>query len=123
MKLRIKGNSIRLRLLKSEVEKFAEQGYISDEVRFGDGTLKYSVRMSDSADVIKGIFAENEIVVVIPEKAARDWAGTESVGFEAEQPIAANESLTIVIEKDFVCMDRLDDPDRADAYPNPNIEC
>jgi len=123
MKLRIKGNSIRLRLLKSEVEKFAEHGYISDEVRFGTGTLRYSVRMSGSADAIKGTFADNEIVVVIPEKAAIDWAANESVGFEVEQPIAANESLTIVIEKDFVCLDRPDDPDRADAYPNPNMEC
>ena len=40
MKLRIKGNSIRLRLLRSEVERFTANGKISEEVRFGPGTAQ-----------------------------------------------------------------------------------
>ena len=43
MKLRIKGNALRLRLLKSEVERFEHAGVVTDEIRFGDkvfgGTL------------------------------------------------------------------------------------
>ncbi|PYT01512.1 MAG: hypothetical protein DMF63_01295 [Acidobacteria bacterium] len=123
MKLRIKGNSIRLRLLKSEVEKFANEGFISDETNFGASTLRYTLRMSNGSDAIEGKFDANEIAVLIPEQVARDWTANSSVGFEIEQQINADERLTIIVEKDFVCIDRHDDPDRDDAYPNPNLNC
>ena len=123
MKLRIKGNSIRLRLLQSEMQKFAEQGRISDETCFGTSVLRYSLSASNSVEAIEAKFAENEILVLIPDHAARTWAASEQVGFDVEQPVAGGESLAIVIEKDFVCLDRPDDPDRDDAFPNPNKNC
>jgi hypothetical protein len=123
MKLRIKGNSIRLRLLRSEVEEFAEGGSISDETRFGANALRYTLAMSKDAESIVGKFDSNEITVFIPEKTARDWTTNDSVGFEIEQPTGPNESLTIIVEKDFVCIDRPNDPDRDDAFPNPNVIC
>ena len=123
MKLRIKGNSIRLRLLRSEVEQFAADGRISDETSFGANALRYTLAMSKDAESILGRFDDNEIAVFIPEQAAKEWASNDKVGFEIEQPTGANGSLTIIIEKDFVCIDRPDDPDREDAYPNPNLVC
>ena len=123
MKLRIKGNSIRLRLLRSEVERFAADGHISDEARFGGNALRYSLLMSDEGGSIRAKFENNEIGVFIPEKAARDWATNDNVGFETEQPIGDGETMTIIVEKDFACIDRLDDPDREDAFPNPSLEC
>jgi hypothetical protein len=123
MKLRIKGNSIRLRLLRSEVDKFSADGKISEDVVVGPGTLRYSLRMSSEAESIQARFVNDEIEVLIPEAAARAWATNGDVGFEAEQAVATGETLAIVIEKDFVCVDRPDDPDRDDAYPNPNVTC
>ena len=52
MKLRIKGNSIRLRLLRSEVEEFAEGGSISDETRFGANALRYTLAMSNNSQPV-----------------------------------------------------------------------
>lgn len=123
MKLRIKGNSIRLRLLRSEVERFATDGSISDEVRFGPNALRYTVVMSPEAKSILAQFDNGEITISVPESAARGWASGEEVGFETEQPIGPDQSLVIIIEKDFVCVDRPDDPDRDDAFPNPASEC
>ena len=123
MKLRIKGNSIRLRLLRSEVDRFAAEGRISDEVRFGINALRYSLLMSDEAESIYSRFENNEITVFIPASAARNWATGEMVGFETVQAIDGGEGLTILVEKDFVCVDRPEDPDRADAFPNPNGVC
>ncbi|MDQ3751004.1 MAG: hypothetical protein M3367_18600 [Acidobacteriota bacterium] len=31
--------------------------------------------------------------------------------------------LKILIEKDFVCLDRKNDPDNADAFPHPTRKC
>lgn len=123
MKLRIKGNSIRLRLLRSEVDRFAADGRISDEVRFGGAELRYSLSMSDEIDSITVEFSHNEVAVLVPSAAARDWATGDAVGLETERQIGSGESLSILIEKDFACVDRPDDPDRVDAFPNPKVVC
>ena len=122
MKLRIKGNSIRLRLLKSEVERFAAEARVTDETAFGANSLRYSLQMSADAGKIYAEFQDNEIRVVIPTSQARDWTTNSEVGFEVEQPVG-NDILAILIEKDFACLDRPDDPDRDDAFPNPNPPC
>ena len=123
MKLRIKGNSIRLRLLRSEVERFAADGRISEDVRFGSGRLRYSLVMSSEAGSVHAKFDNAEIAVIVPESKARDWANGNDVGVEVEQPIDNGETLSILVEKDFVCLDRPDDPDRADSFPNPRTIC
>ena len=123
MKLRIKGNSIRLRLLRSEVDRFAADRLITDEVQFGANGLRYTLAMSRDAQSIFAEFVNGEIRVSIPEADARRWADGNDVGFEVAQTNGEDEPLTIIVEKDFVCIDRPDDPDRGDAYPNPNLTC
>lgn len=125
MKLRIKSNSIRLRLLRSEVEQFAKAGQISEEIEFGtdrSSYLRYSLVTSPEAETISARFRGNEISIVVPIAIAKNWTSSDEVGIESEQPIGS-ESLKILVEKDFECIDRPDDPDRADAYPNPNATC
>ncbi|MEO8042624.1 MAG: hypothetical protein ABI646_08450 [Acidobacteriota bacterium] len=124
MKLRIKGNSIRLRLLRSEVEQFAMAGQISEEIEFG-GTryLRYSLVTSPAAESIAARFRGSEISVVVPTAVAQKWASNDQVGLESEQAIGSGETLKILVEKDFVCIDHPDDPDREDAFPNPASEC
>jgi hypothetical protein len=123
MKLRIKGNSIRMRLLRSEIEGFATDGRIGGETGFGASVLRYSLQTSGEAESVRAHFDNNEIVIIVPDALARDWTTSEMVGFDVEQPIGNGGVLSILIEKDFVCLDRPDDPDRADAYPNPSLEC
>jgi len=118
MKLRIKGNSIRLRLLRSEVERFAADGRISDEIHFGDRGLRYALVASAYTQTTHARMEDDEIAVVIPRDEATKWASSEDVAIEANQPIGNGEELSILIEKDFVCVGRPDDPDREDAFPN-----
>ncbi|MEO6333657.1 MAG: hypothetical protein ABIO91_01620 [Pyrinomonadaceae bacterium] len=123
MKLRIKGNSIRLRLLRSEVDLFATERVISEDVGFGGSVLRYSLRISEEADSIKAEFIDNEISVLVPTATALDWAIGASTGIGTVDQLGESEILSILIEKDFVCVDRPDDPDRDDAFPNPSKEC
>ena len=126
MKLRIKGNSIRLRLLRNEVERFAAAGQVSETIEFGAGPssfLRYSLVVSPEATSQTAQFRGNEITITVPEKIARNWTASDQVGIESEQSLGDGESLTILIEKDFACLDRPDDPDREDAFPNPNLAC
>src|SRR5215213_5554984 len=126
MKLRIKSNSIRLRLLRSEVERFATVGQISEEIEFGtdrSSYLRYSLVTSPDAESISARFLGNEISIVVPVAIANKWTSSDDVGFEMDQPIGGDSLLKILVEKDFECVDRPDDPDRADAFPNPNVTC
>ena len=123
MKLRIKGNTIRLRLLRSEVERFAADGRVSDEIHFGDRALRYSLVASAYTQTTHARMEEDEIAVVIPQEEATRWASGDDVGIEANQPVGDGEQLAILVEKDFVCVGRPDDPDREDAFTNPDIIC
>jgi hypothetical protein len=124
MKLRIKGNSIRLRLLRSEVERFAADNFVSDEVRFGTATdqaLKYSIATSDGIEVVTAQFSDNQILILLPESIALDWTTTDRISIQASQEISEGCELTLLIEKDFECVGRPDDPDREDSFENPNV--
>ena len=118
MKLRIKGNSIRLRLLRSEVERFANDGRISDEINFGENSLRYTLLTSDTGTAHANI-ETGEITVAVPKDLANQWTTTDQVGIEAEQRLNGDDTLSILIEKDFACVGRPDDPDHADAFPAP----
>lgn len=124
MKLRLRENSIRLRLLQSEVNQLQENRIVSEEINFGGGQiLTYTLKVSDDAEQISACFANDEVCLKIPFAAARNWAETMLVSLEYEQRIDKNSTLKILIEKDFVCLDRPFDADNADAFPHPKIEC
>ena|SRR6188508_591367 len=124
MKLRIKGNSIRLRLLRSEVDRLATGGSVSESTAFGPAdVLRYTVKADANANAVIAMFEYGEIVVRLPSDAAQKWASTDQVSIETVQPTGDDQVLEVLIEKDFVCLDRIDDPDRDEAYPNPNGPC
>ena len=122
MKLRIKGNSLRLRLTQSEVAQFAEKGEVVESIGFGNAAqLDYALRQSDSEE-IRAQFGSNRIEVIIPKKIAENWTTTDQVGFENEVPINEEDSLSILVEKDFNCLKPRPNEDETDMFPNPNNE-
>ncbi|MCY7376244.1 MAG: hypothetical protein LH472_09775 [Pyrinomonadaceae bacterium] len=123
MKLRVRGNSIRLRLLRGEVAEFAANGTLRETVNFGAANLTYILQVADDGGDLSAKFADNQIVVSVPTAMAREWTETESVGLAGEQKFADGEFLKILVEKDFVCLDRIADEDNQDAYPNTSHKC
>lgn len=124
MKLRIKGNSIRFRLLQSEVKRLEAAGTISEETRFGtrtDQTLKYSIAVTDGVDEVSVEYSDNQILVMLPETQAIEWCRGDEVGIEHKIEIDEETPLSVLIEKDFVCVGRPGDLDREDAFPHPAI--
>lgn len=126
MKLRIKGNSIRLRLLRSEVERLCAAGVVTEEVRFGTATdqaLKYSIAASDGVEELTVQFSDSQILILLPESVAMNWTGGDDVGIESAVDVGNNTELLVLIEKDFECVGRPNDPDKADTFPNPSAAC
>ncbi len=117
MKLRLRENSIRLRLLQGEIARLREIGTISEKIQFNQfQILNYTLKVSEEVKEISAHFKDKEIIVEIPLAAARDWTESNLVGLENEQKIDEKQTLKILIEKDFVCLDRPFDKDNADAF-------
>jgi hypothetical protein len=114
MKLRIKEDSIRFRLLRSEVAEFIEKGFISEETRFSSNSAEnfyYGLIASDDVEEVAAKFEGGRIMVVLPRVVIEKWANSDNVGIEASP-----KGLKVLIEKDFACPGRPDDPDNADAF-------
>lgn len=124
MKLRLRKNSIRLRLLQNEIEQLRNGRKVSEKIQFNQSQIfTYTIAVSDTAREISARFAEGEIIVEIPLEQTLDWTNTNRVGLETEQKVDESLTLKITLEKDFVCLDRPLDADNADAFPHPKMNC
>lgn len=126
MKLRIKDNSIRFRLLRTEVQTLAEEGRIVSHTLLSvsdpAGRLSYSIEHGLHYKVIAAEQDGLSIRVAAPTKDVVAWAKDNSaIGLYAEQTVYGGAMLQITIEKDFACIDR-DDVDNVDTFDNPNAK-
>jgi hypothetical protein len=122
MKLRIKGNSVRMRLSKSELDLFASQGWLEEKIEFGSASLTYRLESDQRAKELHADMKGKTICVTMPDRMKKDWTGTAVVGFENKLTMQNGKALTILIEKDFVCIDNSME-DQSDNFPNPKSVC
>jgi hypothetical protein len=122
MKLRIKGNSLRLRVTPSEVKQLLRDGSIREHVQFTTNSrdrLTYEVISSLSGPTTV-VYQLGNITVSVPEVQLENWARSDDVGLYANVVLSDDLALPVAIEKDFACLDR-SDADNKDTFPNPNL--
>ena len=121
MKLRIRGNSLRVRLLRGEVRRLVETGVVEERTEIGPGGrgFGYAVRVDDATPGVSASFTGDQIIIRLSRTVARDWAASERVGIEASQPTPGGDALRILIEKDFECLNAPPHESQDDAYPHP----
>lgn len=127
MKLRIRADSVRLRLSQSEVAQVADGKLIQEATRFLNGAnFVYIFEPSGKVSSIQAVMIENRMIVQVPLAAAKAWALSDTVEMKFEQaiPDAANEKLYILIEKDFQCLKVRENEieDESDMFVNPNVD-
>ncbi len=119
MKLRIKDNTIRLRLSQTEVRQVEETGLCMGETPFlGGNKLRYTLQADSNEENIFATFERQSLTVFVPADMAQNWAKTDLVGLEASQAVDRGGALHILIEKDFQCLHR-DGEEEKDNYPHP----
>jgi hypothetical protein len=122
MKLRIRGDSIRLRLKRGEVAELAAGKSVAEETHFPDSVLTYRLDVSEGNN-IEASFAGGNLVVSLPSSKALGWVTNDEVSLTDTQSLANGATLTLLIEKDFECLDPghgRDEEDDADSYPHPS---
>ena len=118
MKLRIQGNSLRLRVGPSEVQRLIASGRVVETIHFAPGVhLTFALEHSESAPCLSASRTPDGVAVTVPTSIAQAWAIGDDVGIYASVPNGSG-ALSLAIEKDFACLDSSHAGNR-DTYPNP----
>ncbi|MEP6847733.1 MAG: hypothetical protein ABI999_02675 [Acidobacteriota bacterium] len=123
MRLRINGNSSRLRLTRTEAEHLAIQGVVKKAIEFGTApgeSLVYRICLDASVESSNTVFANNELTLRLHPDVAAEWTATEQVGIEAHHDIGNGRFLHILIEKDFACRTPRAGNDDPDTFAHPS---
>jgi hypothetical protein len=121
MKLRIKGNSLRLRVTRPELAALEQGDPVAEIIHFGPETgqsLRYVLTAQVQGEPVAVSFQENEILVTLAQPQLEEWKREEQVGVYARLDIGHGSPLEVAVEKDFKCLDSRGEEDE-DAFPNP----
>ena len=117
MKLRIQGNSLRLRLSEDEVAQLHDCGRVESSIEFTPGcSLVYLLEVSRFAHAVTAHLDDHAIRVTAPARVIAEWAENQQVSIEATSPAG----LHLLVEKDFPCLHK-PDQQTVGAYPHPLI--
>jgi hypothetical protein len=123
MKLRIKGNSLRMRLSQTEVKDIAEGKEVVDQICFlPNAVMKYTLYSHPESPDITAQFSQGEIRVGLPKATAQKWANGNENALKGSQDNGDSDKLFLLVEKDFTCLKTRENENEheSDLFPNPN---
>jgi hypothetical protein len=117
MKLRLRENSLRIRLRQPEVDRLGAGGSVENTTVLGPGpTERFKCRVvAGSAKDITSDLADGVLTVFLPETAVAAWVQGDDVGLYAETAWG----LSIAVEKDFRCLEPRANEDDSGAFERP----
>jgi hypothetical protein len=104
MKLRFRGNTLRLRVNRREVATLADGSALREDVLFpGNACLTYLLDTRSEESPLAS-FDGHSIRIAVPLTDVRAWAVGDEIGLYFNVP-ASGKVLRIAIEKDLECVD------------------
>lgn len=119
MKIRIKGNSIRLRLTKTDIQTLKENGLVEEKtIVNAEEIFSYSLMIDEKIEKISANFKNNKITVFLSKEEAKILTETEEITVQGSQ----ENGLFLLVEKDLQCLDTTSE-DQSDMYENFKTKC
>jgi hypothetical protein len=122
MKLRIKGDSFRLRVSRSELDRLLRGEQIEETIHFApqpDAHLTYALARAADGDATGVRYSPGQVTVVLAPGDLNAWQNSGQVGIYTSVNVGPATSLELIIEKDYACLDRGGE-DNADSFENPH---
>jgi hypothetical protein len=117
VKLRIQGNSLRLRLTQRDVAQLSESGRVESLIEVSPGQeLVYLLEGSFYANSVTAAFDGRAIKVTVPAHVITEWVKTDQISIETPSQASPH----VLIEKDFQCLHGRGEQDH-DAYAHPLV--
>ena len=123
MKIRIKGNSIRIRIVKTELDTFGKDGILEERTDFGNAALIYRLQSKQGIQQLEAAMEDNIITLYVPEEMKQEWVNTNVVGYNNNMELGNGKKLFLLLEKDFKCLDAEVLEDQSDNFDNPSHTC
>lgn len=116
MKIRILDSAIRLRLDRDEVDAISKGQTVENTTQFASGApFAYALSMNPDVQQPAARFEGGTITVVLPADMSKRWATDDT-----EVSIRGTHGPTsILVEKDFECLDQRDGEDQSNRFRNP----
>ncbi len=112
MKIRLFGDSVRVRLTQVEVAALAAGGAIESVIPLPGEALACWVQPFDGP--LEAHHAAGRISILVPGVETVRWAASQEEGMYGTSGL-----LRIAVEKDYNCIHKPDSPDNAGTFPNP----
>jgi hypothetical protein len=127
MKLRIRDNTLRLRVSRSDLVLLIQNKRVDSTIYFtgnAEDKWTYAIEMRSDFDSATLRYQPTEVLVLVPDAEAKAWAESDQVGIYASCQLGQGQRLEILVEKDFACLD-LSDAENKDTFPNTamNVAC
>jgi len=113
MKLRLRGDTLRLRLRKSDIDTLAAVGRVEEFTPFGKRLLVYSLNLDETAETPHAVLLDDEICVNLPKRQGMAWCRGKETSI-----VSAGVVPAVLIERDFV-RSAVEEPDDYDRFMNP----
>ena len=123
MKLRIRGNSLRLRISRSELESLLRGNRIEETIHFTaspEAKLTYALDSAVQSTPITIQYESQAVTVTLSKDQAVVWGSESEVGVYGELDNGGTHLLEVIVEKDFACLDGSDE-DNIDTFANPHV--
>jgi hypothetical protein len=98
MKIRIKGNSLRYRLTRSDISALKLSGFLEERTSFPAHHLVYAIIRTEDPS-LSSEFTGHQIILYMPGHMIMALAETDEVGFAENSGI-----VSLLVEKDFYCL-------------------
>lgn len=106
--------------MRGEVDTLRDTGLVAARTAFPDSReFRYTVESTPETAHPGAIFADNAIIVRLPETQVQAWANSEQVSITGEQALNDSGSLSILVEKDFACLAPRPGEDESDMFEHP----
>lgn len=124
MKIRMKENSLRLRVARSEIVRLLKDGLIRETIRFAaspEASFTWTLETGTPENAATTVrYTPGHVAVVVAPAEMQLWQQEDQVGIYTRMDASGKEPLEVIVEKDFACLDG-SDSDNTDTFANPNL--
>jgi hypothetical protein len=119
MKLRLKGNAVRLRLTQPELDRLRDDGRVTEHVVFGPGCRFTYALEAVPLEALSVRYQPDRLTVLLPAAWVERWTTTSQVGFSGDVEVGDGTVVKVLVEKDFKCLHRRPEDQEQGAFPHP----
>lgn len=123
MKLRIRDNSLRLRLSQTDLGLFEAEKKVEAKIEFPGGASMHYILLWSDKEEFAASFDGKSMIATVPHTVGKNWLAPTEVTIDHSVKSINNSNLRLLIEKDFQCLSERKDEDESDMFLNPNTHC